>query len=95
MPRARGFVAASALLDHCGLLAMPQQAIGLQRRLGIGLVLAGAFVLRRAGSGPSRGSSAFRFARARPTLGSSCYLARKTVELVGPRPSGTGIVVAS
>ncbi|MCO5160223.1 MAG: DMT family transporter [Mesorhizobium sp.] len=41
-----GQLATSAVLDHFGLLGMQQQAISWQRLLGIGLVLAGAFVLR-------------------------------------------------
>lgn len=41
-----GQLATSAVLDHFGLLGMPQQAISLQRLVGIGLVLAGGFVLR-------------------------------------------------
>ena len=41
-----GQCAAALVIDHYGLLGMPQDAVTLRRALGVALVAAGVFVLR-------------------------------------------------
>lgn len=41
-----GQCAAALVIDHYGLLGMPQEAVTLKRAMGVALVAAGVFVLR-------------------------------------------------